>query len=98
RNVDGIETHPNQREQQSVGDEAYDRRKGLAGGDRPNRQAKDHSGKRNLEDRCDGHGGGSAWRAARAMSCEIVAPARRTRSQMQTNLNAMARLSAFGSN
>ena len=38
RHVGGIEAHPHEREQQAVGDEADDRREGLARGDRPDRR------------------------------------------------------------
>src|SRR5262249_16436151 len=93
---------------QPVGDEAHDRGRGLAGGDRPDAQAQHHRGKQRLERRCNVHLGDPSWRtiesprwplasAARAMSWETAAPASRTSNQTQISLNPPRTLPACGS-
>ena len=96
RHVGGTETHPDEREQQPVGDEADDRGEGLARGDRPDGDANTTHRQADLERQRGGHGCGPSRRAALAMSWTTSPRPAARAARRQTSFSAPSSPSACG--
>src|SRR5262249_26993561 len=85
RRVDRGQAHPGEGDQETIGDEAGDRREGRARRDRPRGHAQDEQAQDDVVER-DGHAGGFWRQAARARAGDGIARVPRTRSHTAMSL------------
>src|SRR5271165_989651 len=89
--------NPDDRKQQSIGDIANNRGEGSLRGDGPAGDGQNQDGEADVKGLKNCHAAGPLRRAARPMSCAVVAPASWTSAQIATSLNAASTLSVRGS-